>query len=113
MRPDLLDPMFLRLLAACQRQLLRGATKARYPTRRWVSGPNSGPERCSGYVFGLQTFTAPVPGWTIGGQATEAAKRRALPGQTPPRKFGHPVCPAESPIKASDPTPPRAARRDT
>src|SRR5258706_920034 len=109
MLPDLLDPMFLRLLAACQRQLLRGATKARHPTRRWVSGPNSGPERCSGYVFGLKTFTAPVPGGTIGGVEPAESNGEALRESTPSRNWTFPFGQRDAQYKPEAPTPHKPA----
>jgi hypothetical protein len=61
MRPDLLDP-FVPVFFA-ERHGPR-------PTQDGSVGPNSGPERCSGFVlvFGLKTSTAPVPGGTIGGE---------------------------------------------
>jgi hypothetical protein len=53
MRPDLLDPLFPEMTSAERQEPT--------PIRRWVNGPNSGPERCSGYVFGLKTFNRPRP----------------------------------------------------
>src|SRR5947209_19095324 len=77
MRPDLLDPLDpvgSRLFAAFG-GITRRSDNIPPPIREWVDGPNSGPERCSGCVFGLKTVTAPVPGGTIGGETRKVYLR--------------------------------------
>lgn len=60
MRPDLLDPLFLKFF--------RGATKPQSHRRMGLTAQTPAPNGVQGIGLRLEDLTAPVPGGTIGGE---------------------------------------------